>query len=699
MKKIITIMLVITTILSLSYGFANKVPIDRALAKKVVTQNGEKSYTEPIKITVKKTVKNPEKEFKLLSADKKTLDFIVNKLDDKNYVLIPLVAAPYTLKSSSNIESVSVYEGEIFIGSKENFNKIKKQFKTSSGLGSFLGPLTLEAGSDKEVARNSEQSAVDSASGKTNVQVQGVDEADIVKAVGNRIFYIRDYQIVVAKTNAGKITQEGSIDFGRGFYIEEFYADGNKLVVIGSVEENNKVFTKVLVYDVTSIENPKLLRTMMQEGFYRSSRKIGDQVYLISEAYLYENLVMPVYKDSLVSEKFQSLDVASVRIFPPYWGQSIVTVGTFSAKDKDPVKHLSFMGSSNDVYMNEKSLYISYIEGSYYPAVPFMEGGIGSVAEERASADVIEVTPSDYYVEKTRIKKFSINKSDIKYVGETTIEGTLINQFAMDESNGVFRVAYTRSWSSGSEVATFDKNMNPLGKLAGIAPNERIYSVRFMGDRLYLVTFEQVDPFFVIDLKNPSAPKILGELKIPGYSDYLHPYDANHIIGFGNATEILDGGNVRNDGMKLAMFDVTDVKNPKQISSVVIGSGGTYSELMHNHKALMYNPQKSYFGFPVTIVEKKRNARNSWESEYVFQGGYVYEVDKNYQLKFKGSSTHRFGASDNLEHNIDITRLVYIGDYIYSVSDAAISSNRASDMSKVDFVQWKNGNTLNGVTK
>ena len=282
--------------------------------------------------------------------------------------------------------------------------------------------------------------------------------------------------------------------------------------------------------------------------------------------------------------------------------------------------------------MNEKSLYISYIEGSYYPAVPFMEGGIGSVAEERASADVIEVTPSDYYVEKTRIKKFSINKSDIKYVGETTIEGTLINQFAMDESNGVFRVAYTRSWSSGSEVATFDKNMNPLGKLTGIAPNERIYSVRFMGDRLYLVTFEQVDPFFVIDLKNPSAPKILGELKIPGYSDYLHPYDANHIIGFGNATEILDGGNVRNDGMKLAMFDVTDVKNPKQISSVVIGSGGTYSELMHNHKALMYNPQKSYFGFPVTIVEKKRNARNSWESEYAFQGGYVYEVYKNYQL-------------------------------------------------------------------
>ncbi len=647
------------------------------------------SFTEPIRVTVKKAVKNPEKTFKLLSTDNTSVDFIVNKLDEKNYVLIPLSPAVYTLKSDNNIVETSIYEGEVFVGSKENFSKIQKQFREPFSFWNYLNPLkNWDSRRYEAIAPEVlEDTAADGASSsKTNVQVDGVDEADVVKVVGDTIFYLRNGKISIAKTSAGKISIVGEIKLDQKIYLQDFYADSTRLVAVGSSYENNKTFTKALVYDITSLAKPKLVRTVMQEGYYSSSRKIGDQVYLISETYAY-NFAMPLYKDTAVSEKFQNIDVASIRIFPPYLTQSIVTVSSFSAKDKSSVKHLNFMGSADTVYMTEQSLYISFYDynRNYYPIPVDIAPRVAT--NDEPAVDVIEVTPSDLYLDKTKIKKFSVNKSEIQYVGEATIVGSLINQFAMDESNGIFRVAYTRTWESGSEVATFDKNMKPLGKLTGIAPQERIYSVRFMGDRLYLVTFEQVDPFFVIDMKNPRAPKILGELKIPGYSDYLHPYDANHVIGFGNATDVNEYGNVRADGMKIAMFDVSDVNNPKQISNVVIGTTGTGSELMYNHKALMYNVSKNYFGFPITVTQKSKNATSPWEVDYVFQGGYVYGVDKNFKLQFKGSATHRTGEW-NWENTAYINRLVYVGDYIYFLSDKAISSNAAKDMSKVDYKEW-----------
>ena len=306
--------------------------------------------------------------------------------------------------------------------------------------------------------------------------------------------------------------------------------------------------------------------------------------------------------------------------------------------------------------------------------------------------EIISVTPDDAFLDKTIIKKFSIKGNDIKYVGSAKIIGRLINQFAMDESNNHLRVAYTRDSSSGSEVAVFNNNMKEVGKLKGIAPTERIYSARFMGDKLYLVTFKETDPFFVIDLKNPKKPEILGYLKIPGFSDYLHPYDKDHIIGFGQSTEENQFNGVSTTGMKIAMFDVTDLKNPKQISNIEIGSSGTHSDLLYNHKALMYNQKENYFGFPVTVTQLIKIKDAFPEPKNIFQGGLVYEIDKDFNIKFKGKTTHKNESeydiySHKYSYMTEVKRLVYVGDYIYSISDQYISSNKASDMSFVQKIE------------
>lgn len=154
-------------------------------------------------------------------------------------------------------------------------------------------------------------------------------------------------------------------------------------------------------------------------------------------------------------------------------------------------------------------------------------------------------------------------------------------------------------------VYILDEALKVAGRIEDIAPGERIYSVRFMGDRAYMVTFKQVDPLFAIDLKDPKAPKILGALNIPGYSDYLHPYDGNHIIGFGKDT-VEKGSMAYYQGMKPAVFDVSDVAHPKEKFKEIIGGRGTESELLHNHKALLFDREKNLLAFPVTVMETEK---------------------------------------------------------------------------------------------
>ena len=278
----------------------------------------------------------------------------------------------------------------------------------------------------------------------------------------------------------------------------------------------------------------------------------------------------------------------------------------------------------------------------------------------------------------------------------------------MDESAGYFRIATTvghvsrEGSGSTNNIYILDKNLNMAGKLEGLASGETIYSARFLGDRGYLVTFKKVDPFFVIDLKDPRNPKVLGALKIPGYSDYLHPYDENHIIGIGKNTVEADPGQGNfawYQGMKIAIFDVTDVTNPKEMHKVDIGDRGTDSYALSDHKAFLFDREKGLLVLPVLLAEltpEQKASGNTQSNAYgqsTFQGAYVYSISLDSGIELKGRVTHlddeaEIGHSYYYYSSKDaVERCGYIEDILYTVSDSRVLFNSLTGLSEVNRVE------------
>ena len=254
----------------------------------------------------------------------------------------------------------------------------------------------------------------------------------------------------------------------------------------------------------------------------------------------------------------------------------------------------------------------------------------------------------------------------------------------MDESGDRFRIAttsesFSRTGStSSSNVYVLDENLKQVGSLTKIAPDERIYSARFMDDKLFLVTFKQIDPFFVIDL-SADSPKILGALKIPGFSNYLQPYDENHIIGIGRDTKENEWGGVQTNGVKISMFDVSDFKNPKETDTIVIGDSSVDSEALYNHKSLLLDKQKDVMSIPIKGEIKAVFGDAKTSSEYVqWNGFFVYGFDNDGFVK-KGSISHYTGNSYNPIYMQ--ARSLYIGDTLYTVMDGIIKMNDLANIS------------------
>ena len=226
----------------------------------------------------------------------------------------------------------------------------------------------------------------------------------------------------------------------------------------------------------------------------------------------------------------------------------------------------------------------------------------------------------------------------------------------MDENGEYFRIATTTGnlWNINEDtknnIYILNDKLEKVGEITGFAPNEKIYSVRYVKDKAYVVTFKQTDPLFVIDLLNPSNPQILGELKLPGYSTYLHPYDETHIIGFGYETKETRTG-VTTDGLKMVMFDISDFTNPQVLFKVNIGDKYTSSELLYNHKALLYSSEKNIMGFPL----------NSYREGY--SKALIYEIDLEKGFILKGEI-----ANNIKEYMNQVERIVFVKDYYYILS-------------------------------
>ena len=264
---------------------------------------------------------------------------------------------------------------------------------------------------------------------------------------------------------------------------------------------------------------------------------------------------------------------------------------------------------------------------------------------------------------------------------------------------------WNQTTKSTNNLYVLDKNFKLVGKIEGLAEGEHIYSARFVGERGYLVTFKKVDPFFTLDLKDPASPKVVGQLKIPGYSDYLHPIDENHIIGIGKNTieaqqELESERRVDfawYQGIKMAIFDVTDFANPKEMHKVTIGDRGTDSYALHDPKAFLYDKKKNLLVIPILLAEMSETQKKQAEDwEYganTYQGSYVYNVTLDAGFELRGRVTH---YSENhfkdIENNMSyyyygddksIARSLYIGDNLYTVSNGKIMVNNLSNLSKL----------------
>ena len=252
-----------------------------------------------------------------------------------------------------------------------------------------------------------------------------------------------------------------------------------------------------------------------------------------------------------------------------------------------------------------------------------------------------------------------------------------------------------------------DKNLKQIGASDYLAKGENMYSSRFIGNKAYLVTYKTMDPLFVIDLSNPSSPKVLGELKIPGYSTYLHPYDENHLIGIGMETQ----ENVRRDsngrvisttatvvGMKMALFDVSNVSNPKEISNVVIGDRYTTSAILTNPKALLFSKEKGIIAIPVNNYTSEFEVStsdaystliNSYiqkSKDYVSEGYLVYSINTQDGIKLKGTITHENVKTNKYSlyyYTSKLLRGLYIDNNLFTVSENEIKVNDLKTMEQI----------------
>ena len=262
----------------------------------------------------------------------------------------------------------------------------------------------------------------------------------------------------------------------------------------------------------------------------------------------------------------------------------------------------------------------------------------------------------------------------------------------MDEHKDYFRIAttvdqWTQIGDAGSletwnNLYTLDGDMQIAGRLEHLAEGERIYSARFIGDRSYLVTFEQTDPLFVIDLSVPETPRVLGELKISGFSNYLHPYDETHLLGFGQETQETETGLVTK-GMKLALFDVSDVEHPTQMHSLTIGEEGTNSPLMWgDHKALLFDKKRGLLGFPIS--ETAQNPAEEWPTE-IFQGAQLYKISLSDGFRKQAAISHQQdGQAYDWSHYVQ--RLLTIGNQVYTLSESRVQANDLNQYMQTGFL-------------
>lgn len=587
----------------------------------------------------------------------------------------------------------------------------------SGGTGFTQADSSVQAPSEPQVA------GVDFS--ETNVQVAGVDEPDIVKTDGTKVYVVRgkklfvlqsspdgystrvlgqltlplhasemliegDHLVVIARGH-GKIG-ETSVQTCLGFGCPHFFGSGgvSRSIAFPFPRPQNTPLT--VVYQIKVIHGtPKLLTTLRMEGTYKSSREVNGVARIIM--YFNPNSGFPwkypscsvsygqaieqnkkLIQDTKAEDWVPRFDLKNAgseefttglvspcgNTYSPaiFSGFGLLTVATVSLSGSiKPSGGVSITSQADEVYSTASSLYVTTTE--------YRWDFFGLESDFRSGSNF-----------KSSIHKFALSNSGASYVASGEVSGSVLNQFSMHEFNGYFFIATTvgATWWTGrnpssSKVTAFrvvksSKSLIKTGEVGNLGLGERIYAVRYVKDTAYVVTFRRVDPLYIIDLSNPWHLKATGELKIPGFSAYLHPISSGRILGVGqDATP--EG---RTTGAKVTLFDVSDVTKPKELSSWTLPRSTSTAEW--DHRAFLYWKPESVAVLPISTY---------YSASDRFIGSIVLEI-KDKEIKERGRITHE----TNYQYQARIERnLVLGGTKLWSLSFQKMQVNDIRDLRKL----------------
>ena len=518
----------------------------------------------------------------------------------------------------------------------------------------------------------------------TNIQVAGVDEADFVKNDNTYIYIVSGNTLSIVRVFPPQTASVVSKTSLVGSVSDIFLAGDRLIVFTNRYDYPDRLMqkpsyysydrTSAQLYDISDRQDPKLIRGISAPGSYQNARMIGDYVYfLTADSGYYYQPSMPVIYDN-----DQEMKISSV-FCPPYPSDNLRmnTLTSFPVTGGEHPKSVSFLlGYDTTLYVSPTDVFVAYQKDRYGWYTPVME-------EETL------ITPESLSQQKTVIHRFAISSGDLSYKSTGTVPGYLLNQFSLDQYEGNLRVAttvqnYATSIGQWSNVYILNPDLKIIGRLENLAPGEKIYSARFMGDLLYLVTFKQTDPLFVIDLSNPTQPGILGELKIPGYSDYLHPFDKTHLIGIGKDTYETSSGAVIPTGIKVALFDVSELNNPRVVDSRVIGEKGSDSAVLTDHRAFLLDKRKNIMVLPIKEVVHTPVVASKYDGSYteeIWQGAYVFGIDPKSGFVELGKISHGSGpAYESWWSGSTVKRSIFMDTVLYTISQNMILGSNLKDL-------------------
>lgn len=503
---------------------------------------------------------------------------------------------------TASLKSVESYE-TVYETLKETFGQqslLREETLYDTGFGVNTLEIAAEMEATSQLAAGS-SNAQDYST--TNVQEAGVDEGDIVKTDGEYIYILRrsgSLEILSAKDGSMEIASH--LTFSPEETVQEMYLDNDRLSVITSGyytemdTSNEEVIsaksgskTHLYTYDISEKNDPKLLGSVTQDGGYQQSRKNGDYIYLFT---YFSPAVMETYEESHLAPSTSKgeLDASSIYLPEHLNHSSYLVAASVNIQEPDQiVDHKAVVSVGSAFYASQENIYI---------------------ANENW----------DNTATQTEILKLHYEDGVITGIAAGSVEGYVNDSFSLNEYQGYLRIvttSYDENYNESNGLYILDPNLKLVGAIRDLAPGETVRSARFVGNTGYFVTFRQTDPLFSVDLSDPAVPKVLGNLKVSGFSSYLHFYSENLLLGLGYEADENTGATT---GLKLSMFDISDPANVTEVDKLVI-NGITWCDSLNDYKSILMDPEKNIFGFSCD----NRYLVFSYDEEKGFQKEFIYD--------------------------------------------------------------------------